>query len=84
MGSYKNGLKYGQWEIKYRECNNEEFIKMYISFLLLVARDHIMKKAWKMGCGLILMMNSISIIRLKSSFNKKMNIGLYISGERSG
>ncbi|CAD8090411.1 unnamed protein product [Paramecium primaurelia] len=43
VGSYNNGIKSGQWEIKYRESNTEEFIKMYV-IVLLVVRDNMMKK----------------------------------------
>ncbi|CAD8193275.1 unnamed protein product [Paramecium pentaurelia] len=69
VGSYNDGIKSGQWEIKYRESNTEEFIK--------IGEGQYDEKGLKKGIW-------IDIDDDFHNYNKQMTIGLYISGEKSG
>ncbi|CAK94127.1 unnamed protein product (macronuclear) [Paramecium tetraurelia] len=69
VGSYKNGLKFGQWEIKYRESNVEEFIE--------IGGGQYNDEGLKIGIW-------ADIDDEFNNFNKYINIGQYILGEKTG
>ncbi|CAD8083960.1 unnamed protein product [Paramecium sonneborni] len=69
VGSYKNGIKSGYWEIKYRESHRDQFIK--------IGEGYYNEKGLKVGIW-------IDIDDDFHNFNKQINIGLYTQGEKSG